>query len=808
MFGLWIFTFHAEHRRGVEQGLNRQREVVEEQVNGVFKITETFLVAADRWVADHPGRDPRNDPSFADLVREFQRVTDQAMLVRLVAEDGSLYLVPDTPGAKAANVVDRDYFRETMKEPPGRIYISAPFQGRSTGRWAIAVAKRLSVPHHGAVIVFVAIEQGLLDSAFAKAQVGPEGAISLLRADGILLSRSATRPSDLGKDLSGSVIFTEGLPKAREGVLITTGTLTDGIPKLLSYGSLPTYPLVIAVGTSLSSVSAIAWEAGWRGVLALSVISALALLSRRQIMRLIDDLASSRQDLMVSHDRLSQEVDERRQVEVALNRTEADLRAILDNMLDVFYRTGPDGRVTIISRSVQDVLGFSQADVLGQFANDFHFDADGRERLQAALAANGGSVVDFDLRMRHKQGHPVWVATSSHLVMDHEGHFAGIEGVFRSIEERKAVEKALRNHASQIESLINASSDATMLFELDGTILAVNTVLAARFGKTPQELRGTNLWALFPPEVAEARKVATARVVETGHAVHFLDRRGELHFDNSIYPVAGADGVIDKVAVYSRDITEQTLIEERIGRYIAEIERSNAELEQFAYVASHDLREPLRMITSYLTLIERRYGTHLEGDGLEFLAFARDGATRMDRLVLDLLEYSRIDRRGDPIVSMPVVPAIRQAMQHLAVAIEESGATVTLDESCGDAMVMGDQNQIIRLFQNLIGNAIKYQHGERPPRIDLKWRLVDGVWEFSIADNGIGIEPQYFERIFGIFQRLHTRDRYEGTGIGLAVCRKIVERHGGRIWLASESGVGTTFFLTLRDAAGVPPGGE
>ena len=253
--------------------------------------------------------------------------------------------------------------------------------------------------------------------------------------------------------------------------------------------------------------------------------------------------------------------------------------------------------------------------------------------------------------------------------------------------------------------------------------------------------------------------------------------------------------------LYDREILASKETAERAQRDLAQQARrlaeSNAELEQFAYVASHDLREPLRMVSSYLSLLERRYEGQLDQDGREFLGFARDGVMRMDRLVLDLLDFSRIDRRGDPIIAMPVLPALQSALDHLGSAVEECGAVLAMDETIPSAWVIGDPVQIMRLFQNLIGNALKYRRPDVVPHIRIGARRGDDRWEFSIADNGIGIAPEYFDRIFGIFQRLHTRDVYEGTGIGLAICKKIVERHDGRIWLTSIPGEGTTFFFTL-----------
>ncbi|KIL97482.1 Phytochrome two-component sensor histidine kinase Cyanobacterial phytochrome B [Paramagnetospirillum magnetotacticum MS-1] len=236
-----------------------------------------------------------------------------------------------------------------------------------------------------------------------------------------------------------------------------------------------------------------------------------------------------------------------------------------------------------------------------------------------------------------------------------------------------------------------------------------------------------------------------------------------------------------------------------------ELVRSNAELEQFAYVASHDLREPLRMISSYLSLLERRYGDRLDGDGLEFIGFARDGAKRMDHLVLDLLDLSRIERKGDPIVPMPIMPSVQLALTNLGMTIKDNSAIITTDDAIQHSWVLGDPTQIMRLFQNLIGNSLKYRKPDADPVIQIGGRHLDGYWQFSVGDNGIGIASEYFERVFGIFQRLHTREKYEGTGIGLAVCKKIVERHRGRIWVESIPSEGSTFHFTVLSAA--RPGG-
>jgi light-regulated signal transduction histidine kinase (bacteriophytochrome) len=233
-----------------------------------------------------------------------------------------------------------------------------------------------------------------------------------------------------------------------------------------------------------------------------------------------------------------------------------------------------------------------------------------------------------------------------------------------------------------------------------------------------------------------------------------------------------------------------------LDRQAQDLQRSNAELEQFAYVASHDLQEPLRKVASFCQMLERRYAGQLDERADQYIHFAVDGARRMQDLINDLLAFSRVGRNANPHEAVALADVLARAEGNLATRIEETGATVEAGEL---PVVTGDAGLLTVVLQNLVGNAVKF-HGDEPPRVHVDARRDGaGCWEISVADNGIGIDRAYAERIFVIFQRLHTRATYEGTGIGLAMCRKIVEHHGGRIWLDTEAGPGTTFRFTLPD---------
>ena len=316
---------------------------------------------------------------------------------------------------------------------------------------------------------------------------------------------------------------------------------------------------------------------------------------------------------------------------------------------------------------------------------------------------------------------------------------------------------------------------------LDGTIAYSNPIARQRF---------PNLQDMGPrhPIMAEIDEIIEE--LTSGGAFHSreIDVGDETYQQRIVYIPA-----INQIRIYSNDITPRKRAQEKLARQADELARSNAELQEFAYVASHDLQEPLRVISGFVQLLSDRYGGELDETADEFIGYVVDGTERMKILINDLLEYSRVGTRGRPLEPVESSSALENAMANLRVAISEANAKVTHDRM---PKVQGDINQLSQLFQNLIGNGMKF-HGDKRPEIHISSVQVGESYVMSVSDNGIGIDPQHNERIFGMFKRLHGRGEYPGTGIGLAICSKIVERHQGKIWVESELGNGATFSFTL-----------
>jgi PAS domain S-box-containing protein len=344
-------------------------------------------------------------------------------------------------------------------------------------------------------------------------------------------------------------------------------------------------------------------------------------------------------------------------------------------------------------------------------------------------------------------------------------------------------------------SLFEAAPDGILLVDRAGTIVQANSACAQLFGYELGELVGNPVEIIVPESVRAKHGGLRDRYFAAPHRRPMgsglelqAARKGgtTIPVEISLSPVRfeGREGAIAVI----RDVTEQR----RLSR---DLKRSNEELEQFAYVASHDLQEPLRMVSGYTQLLKRRYADKLDAEANEYIDFAVDGVKRMQALISDLLAFSRVGSRAKPHVDVELDDVMRQALTNLKVAIDESSAKVTFAPL---PTVPGDRSQLTQLVQNLVGNALKFRKPGDAPEVSVSVVREGSLWRLSVADNGIGIDPAYRQKVFVIFQRLHAREDYPGTGMGLAIAKKIVENHGGRIWIDDTVTRGTTFHFTLR----------
>ena len=368
------------------------------------------------------------------------------------------------------------------------------------------------------------------------------------------------------------------------------------------------------------------------------------------------------------------------------------------------------------------------------------------------------------------------------------------------IAKSEAMARQMRQSKELFRILFYRSPIGTYIIQ-DGCFRLINRQLAYILGYEEDELIGKPALNFVFEEDREVVREKAVRMLKgersQGYEFRVINKQARIKWVmETVVPVyyrrkrATLGSLID--------VSERKQMEERVKQMTEEMKRSNTELEQFAYVISHDLQEPLRMVSSYTQLLAKRYKKKLDADADEFIAYAVDGAKRMQTLLHDLLDYSRVGTRGQPFSMVNCEHIVEQAMANLKIAIEECGASVSYDVL---PTIIGDEGQLVRLFQNLIGNAIKFR-GKEAPQVHISALRRNNIVTFSVKDNGIGIDPQHSQSIFEIFRRLHTSEEYPGTGMGLAICKKIVERHGGHISVQSQPGQGSTFYFSVDMAGG------
>ena len=494
----------------------------------------------------------------------------------------------------------------------------------------------------------------------------------------------------------------------------------------------------------------------------------------------------------------------RKDAEKHLAQMESRYRGLLEAAPDGMVVVNQGGDILLLNAQAENQFGYRRDELIGQRVMNIipegfaeRLIADGTRSAAEALAQQIGTGIELTGLRKDGSEFPIEIMLSP---------LESIEGILitaaiRDISVRKDAEKHLAQMESRYRGLLEAAPDGMVVVNQGGDIVLLNAQAENQFGYRRDELIGQKVTSIIPEGFAErliadeARSASEALAQQIGTGIELTGLRkdgSEFPIEIMLSPLESTEGILVTAAI--RDITIRKEAEAHLVDKVEQLNRSNSELEQFAYIASHDLQEPLRMVASYTQLLSRRYSGKLDSDADEFIAFAVDGANRMQQLIKDLLSYSRVEKKGHEMRDISSDSALQEALINLRGAIVESGALVThspLPE------VKANEIQLIQLFQNLISNAIKYQ-GQGVPQIHVSAaRNGAPKWIFSIQDNGLGIEPQFFEKIFGMFQRLHKRGEFEGTGIGLAICKKIVECHGGSISVESTPGLGSTFHFSL-----------
>ncbi|MGC2530287.1 MAG: PAS domain S-box protein [Candidatus Acidiferrum sp.] len=497
----------------------------------------------------------------------------------------------------------------------------------------------------------------------------------------------------------------------------------------------------------------------------------------------------------------------RRAAEKHLAQMEGRYRGLLEAAPDAMVVVNQSGAIVLLNVQAEKQFGYSRDELIGQKVKNIipegfaeRLIADGTRSAAEALAQQIGTGIELVARRRNGSKFPIEIMLSP--LESAEGTL--VTAAIRDISVRRAAEKHLAQMEGRYRGLLEAAPDAMVVVNQSGAIVLLNVQAEKQFGYSRDELIGQKVKNIIPEGFAERlvadalRSVEDALAQQIGTGIELTGRRKdgtEFPIEIMLSPLESAEGILVTAAV--RDITTRKKAEADLLSKVEELNRSNEELGQFAYIASHDLQEPLRMVASYTQLLSRRYKGKLDSDADEFIAFAVDGASRMQRLIQDLLAYSRVGTKGRELLDISSEDALQQALLNLRGAIGEKGALVTHDPL---PSVLADEMQLVQLFQNLVGNAIKYQRSGIPKVHISAARNGGKKWIFSVKDNGLGIDSQYFERIFGMFQRLHKREEFAGTGIGLAICKKIVERHGGSISVESSPGHGSTFRFALAES--------
>ncbi len=514
----------------------------------------------------------------------------------------------------------------------------------------------------------------------------------------------------------------------------------------------------------------------------------------------LEDLVEERTDeLRKINKQLQIEIEKREKIDRKLKLSRENYRNIFKNAGIGIFQSTPEGKFQNVNSTMALMFGYeSPEDMIksNDEINEYIYrDQKHRTNIIKTISASDG-ILKFETEFIRKNGEK-WIADLSiRVVRDKENNPIYFEGFVQDITSRKHTEKLLKESEDKYRTIFENTGAGTVIVDEDTTISLINSEFENISGYSREEVEGKSWTNLVVGEDAEKIWVyRNLRYSEHDNAPNTYEFKffrknksiGYAHITVELIP--GTKQLIASVV----DITEHKNNEEKLKKLNEKLKRSNAELEQYASVASHDLREPLRMIKSFLELLEDKYSDQLNEEAKSYINYAVDGAKHLDSMIIDLLDYARVGSKEIKYYEVDCEEVLKKTLLNLKSSIDENNAIITYEEL---PVITGNKNQLLELFQNLIGNSIKYRDVD-DPNIHISAQKKEGKFLFSVKDNGIGISKKDLERIFVIFQRLHTWDEYEGTGIGLAIAQKIVLQHGGKIWAESKPGKGTVFYFTL-----------
>ena len=490
---------------------------------------------------------------------------------------------------------------------------------------------------------------------------------------------------------------------------------------------------------------------------------------------------------------IGQDISDRKQAEKELR----ELNSAMQNAVEGISRLDIGGRYVNVNRAYAHKCGYKPQEMLGrEWQITVHPD-DVEMLILAYQEMLTSGKVEVEARGVRKNGSFFYKQLTMVKACDEQGTFNGHHCFMKDITERKLTERALQESEFKYRQIVELAEEGIWVIDGNARTTYANRAMARMLSYSELEMFGRSLFDFM--EAGEKQKALDnverrKQGISEKHEFKFKTKDGkDIWTYMSTNPVMDEKGNLLSCCALVYNITDRKKSDQQMLQLTEDLKRSNQELEQFAYVASHDLQEPLRAVTSYTQLLAQRYQGNLDAKADKYINHIVDGATRMQQLINDLLAYSRLGTQGKKLELADCNAAVQQSLRNLQIAIAEKKAAIACDEM---PTVMADESQLVQLFQNLIANSIKFCRQDIP-LIDIAARRRENEWLFYVRDNGIGIDPEYADRIFIIFQRLHGRREYPGTGIGLAMCKRIVERHGGRIWVESQEGKGATFCFTI-----------